>query len=176
MSNIEVEVRSFISEHKYKQLIEIMNQQGGFIDEINEETVYFSGEKDLRIRRDNKKAYLILKEGKIHDKHRKEIEIECQRNDFRKLEDLLINLGFEVKIRWFRKRKIYKWNDIKVLLDDTKGYGYIVELEKIGNEADKEKIYKKLEQNLKGLEVQITPKEKFDKKFQYYKENWRTLV
>ncbi len=176
MSNIEVEARSFISEQQYEKLIETMNEQGQFIDEVNEETVYFSGEKDLRIRKDEKNAYLILKEGKIHDKHREEMEIECQINDFEKLEDLLMNLGFEVKIRWFRRRKIFKWNDIKVLLDCTKGYGYIIELEEIGNEESKETIYKKLERNLNNLKVQITPKEEFDEKFQYYKENWKTLV
>jgi len=31
-------------------------------------------------------------------------------------------------------------------------------------------------QKLKSLGIEITPKEEFDKKFQYYKENWKSLI
>ena len=61
-------------------------------------------------------------------------------------------------------------------LDFTKGYGYIIELEKMSSEDNKEKEYENLRQKLKSLGIEITSKEEFDKKFLYYKENWKILT
>jgi len=176
MRNIEIEVRSFISRKEYKNLLSRLKKEAEFIDSVEEETLYFEAKnKDLRIREDKKQAYIILKEGKIHDDSREEIEIGLKKNDFRKIKNLFKKLGYKEEIRWFRKRKIYKWRGAKVFLDDTKGYGLIIELEKIGTAKNKEKIHKDLENKLKYLGVKITPKEVFEKKFKYYKKNWRKI-
>ena len=174
--DIEVEARSFIFPKEFKRLAEFFNRKAKFEKEITDETVYFSGPKDLRIRRDAKNAYLILKEGKIHDKYRREREIVLKRADFGKLEDFLKALGFKVEIRWQRERRIYYWQGVKVFLDDTKGYGRIIELEKISRVEDKEKVYAGLVEMLKFLNVKITPKAEFDQKFEDYKKNWRKLL
>lgn len=176
MKNIEIEVRTFISPAQYKNLERKFNKIAKFLVEINDETIYFSSKRDLRIRRDNFHAYLILKAGKIHDDFRDEIEIKLKREDFEKLKDLLRSLGFKIKIVWFRKRKIFDWKGIKVFLDDTKGYGKIIELEKVGKAGEEKAVHKKLENKLKSLGIKITPKEVFDKKFEYYKNNWKKVL
>jgi predicted adenylyl cyclase CyaB len=117
-----------------------------------------------------------MKKGEIHDNHREELEIKFGKEEFEKLEKLFLSLGFNVQIKWFRKRFEFQWQDISVCLDFTKGYGYIIELEKMASEEDKEKEYENLKQKLESLNIHLTPKEEFDKKFLYYKENWKTLT
>lgn len=177
MKNIEIEVRSFISDKEYKKLLKELNKEAKFLDSIKEETVYFETPKgDLRLRRDQKRAYIILKGGKIHDSFREEIEIKCEKKDFEKIKKLFLKLGFKARIRWFRKRMIYRWKGIKLFLDDTKGYGKIVELEKITDIKERRKIHKNLENKLKSLGVKITPKKVFEEKFKYYKNNWIKIL
>jgi len=72
---IEVEARSFLTKKQWLALRRFFDGQAKFLGEGFDETVYFSAPKDLRTRRDNRAAYLILKGGKIHDAHREEIEI-----------------------------------------------------------------------------------------------------
>ena len=62
------------------------------------------------------------------------------------------------------------------MLDYTKGYGYIIELERISSEKEKEKIFEMLKKKLIKLNVNLTPKEEFDRKYKYYKKNWKKLV
>lgn len=177
MKNIEVEIRSFITKPDYENLLDRLNREGALLDKIKEETVYFEAKnRDLRIRKNEEEAFLILKEGEIHDASREEIEIKLRVDDFHKIKDLLNKLGNKDSVRWFRKRIVFKWDDVKVFLDDTKGYGLILELEKIGNAKNKAKIYKYLEQKMKSLGVNTTPRKVFEKKFKYYKKNWRKIL
>jgi predicted adenylyl cyclase CyaB len=174
--NIEVEVRSFISPIQYKSLERKLNKVARPLKKIKEETIY-CGNEDLRIRRDGNFSHLILKSGKIHDNFRNEIKIRFERADFEKLRDLFEKLGFNVDVMWFRERKIYDLKGIKVFLDKTKGYGMIIELEKFGTEQNKKKIYNDLKAKLLTLGIkEITPKKEFDKKFKYYKNNWRKIL
>ena len=175
MNNIEIEARSFISKNEYERLLKILREEAKFLESVEEETVYFEAkDKDLRLRKNEKEAFLILKEGKIHDDSREEIEVRIKRDDFGKIEKIFKKLGYRDKIRWFRKRIIFKLGNIKVLLDNTKGYGLILELEKIG--TAKEKVHKYLEQKIKSLGIKITPRKVFEKKFKYYKNNWRKIL
>jgi len=176
MKKFEVEVRSFISNSQYKNLIKELKRIAKFKGEINEETVY-CGSEGLRIRKNDKSAYLIFKSGKIHQDFRREIEVKFKREDFEKMKELFERIGFPIKAVWLRKRKIYRWEGIKVLLDDTKGYGKIIELEKIVKGKDKEKTFADLKTKLLLLGIKkITPKEIFDKKFKYYLKNWKKLI
>lgn len=159
-----------------KKLTRKLNKIAKFEKEINEETVY-CGDENLRIRRDDKTCYLILKAGKIHQNFRKEIEIEFKREDFEKMKDLFERIGFPIKAIWLRKRMVYDWNGVKVFLDDTKGYGKILELEKIVKEKEKEKAFSELKSKLLTLGIKkITPKEIFDEKFKSYLKNLRKLI
>ena len=117
-----------------------------------------------------------MKRGKIHDEWREEIEVKFPREDFEKLEKMFSLLGLKVRIKWFRNRYEFDWNGIAVSLDYTKGYGYIIELERMCSEDERERILEMLKQKLKQLDIPLTPKEEFDKKFKYYEENWSKLV
>lgn len=174
--DIEVEVRSFISEDQYNKLLGFMQKNAKLIKKDNQITYYFSGDNDLRIQKNDFFSKIWLKKGKIHDPHRKEIELKFSKEKFGQLEKLFLSLGYEIDIKWFRKRHLFGWNDIEVAVDFTKGYGYIIELEKMSDEKDKEKVYEFLKNKLEELNVNLTPKEEFDKKFSYYKENWRKLT
>ena len=176
MNNIEVEIRSFISENKYKELLEFFKKEAELLKKDYQESFYFDSKEDLRIQRNNFYSKVWLKRGKIHDDSREEIEIKFNREDFEKLEKLFLFLGFNIEIKWFRKRFQFKWEDVIVCLDYTKGYGYIIELEKITSNKNKEKTFKKLEEKLKSLNIKITSKEEFQKKFNYYKKNWKNLI
>ncbi len=173
---IEVEIRSFITKEKYEELIERLKKEGEFLGEDFQETYYFDAKEDLRIQRNSFFSKIWMKKGKIHDSQREEIEAKFDRNDFEKLERIFLAIGFSVSVKWFRKRHSFRWQGIDVAVDFTKGYGYIIELEKMAGEENKEKTLEMLKQKMKVLGIQLTPKEEFDKKFQYYKENWRKLA
>jgi predicted adenylyl cyclase CyaB len=175
--NIEVEMRSFISDAQFEKVKSILDIDFEFIGKLSEVTVYFSGEKDLRIRKSEDGAFLILKEGKIHDDARKEFEIRFNIEDFDLMIELLKALGYEVEIQWFRERLEYKKNDARVLLDDTKGYGKILELEEMVESGQEGDARKRLLDLIGDLGIsEITTKEEFNKKFEYYKENWKNLI
>jgi len=174
--NIETELRSFISKEKYHEMIEFFKKNGEFVSEDYQETYYFDCEQDLRIQKNNFFSKIWMKKGKIHDDSREEIEIKFAKEDFEKLEKLFLELGYEVKIKWFRNRHSFKWNGVDVMIDYTKGYGHIIEMEIMSNEDNEDLSLKILHEKFKELGIEITSREEFDKKFNHYKENWRELV
>lgn len=179
MRNIEVEIRAFISKEKYSELLEFFNSNADLVKEDFQETHYFNCEQDLRIQKNNKGSRIWLKKGAIHDDAREEIEIftsENDENNFDNLGKLFNTLGHDVEIKWLRKRNQFDWNGVKVCVDYTKGYGYILELEKISDEENKENVLRELREKLRELGIEETPKEIFNEKYNYYKENWRELI
>ncbi|MFP4045558.1 MAG: CYTH domain-containing protein [Candidatus Aenigmatarchaeota archaeon] len=173
---IEVEVRSFINEEEYNRLIELLENIAEKVNEDTQITYYFSGEQDLRIQKNNQFAKLWLKGGQIHDKQREELEVRFDREDFGELEKLLKMLGYGVEIKWYRKRHKFEWNGYEVCVDHTPGYGRIVEIEKMCEEDEEGEIYQELLDALEELDVEKTPKEKFDKRYQTYKNNWQEIL
>lgn len=174
--NIEVETQNFITKEQYEELLEFFKQNAEFIKEDFQETFYFDENSNLRIQRNNSGAKLWHKSGNVHDEFMEEIEIPGKREDFEKMEKFLNKLGHFVKIKWLRNRNQFNWNGTKVCLDFTKGYGYIIELEKISDDENKEKVLQELKQKLSELGILETPKEIFTEKYNYYKEHWRELI
>ena len=173
---IEVEVRSFISEGKYEELINFFSKNGKLISTDNQTTFYFDAKTDLRIQKNDFFSKIWLKKGKIHDDAREEIEIKFRKEDFENLERLFLTLGYNVAIKWFRKRHTFAWQGVNVMVDFTKGYGYIIELEKKASEKEKDKTLEMLKQKMSLLKIPITPKKEFDEKYEYYKKNWKSLI
>jgi len=174
---IEVELRSFVTKEQYEKLLDFFSIEAKLLKDDNQETHYFAGESDLRIQKNNYFSKIWMKKGKIHDESREEIEIKFPMEDFGKLQDLFESLGYKVHIKWFRDRKQFDWNGIDVSLDYTKGYGHIIEMELlVKEENEKIEALQKLKDKFKHLGIDITPKEVFNEKFAYYKENWRSLV
>jgi predicted adenylyl cyclase CyaB len=175
--NIEVEARTFIGDGQYESIKKILDDGFKLEKILQEVTVYFSGEKDLRLRKNETEAYLILKEGKIHDNFRKEFEIRLAREDFDNMKELLESLGYVVEIEWHRKRLAYKGDGMEILLDDTEGYGKILELEKLAEEGKEKETHDELLREMERFGIaEITPREEFDKRYGYYKQHWRNLI
>jgi hypothetical protein len=63
-----------------------------------------------------------------------------------------------------------------VCLDYTKGYGYIIEIEKLCEEKDKNYYEDLIKSKFKELNIEITSKEDFSQKFKDYEKNWRNLT
>tara|TARA_Y100000034_G_scaffold45400_1_gene55833 strand:+ start:11450 stop:12001 length:552 start_codon:yes stop_codon:yes gene_type:complete len=174
--NIEVEVRSFISKEQYEKLLEFFKKNAELVKEDFQETHYFNCDEDLRIQKNNFGSKIWMKKGKIHDDSREELEIKTSKEDFNNLSKIFNSIGLCVEIKWLRDRKQFNWRGIKVCLDYTKGYGYIIELEKMSSEENKEKILEEIKQKFNELKIVISTKEEFEKKFNNYKENWENLI
>mgnify|MGYP003405835104 CR=1 FL=1 len=173
---IEAEIRSFLSKEQFAQLISLFQEQGTFINTDEQETYYFQSEHDLRIQKNNFFAKIVLKQGKVHDEAREELEIKVERDQFAGLESLFTSLGYPVKIKWFRTRHTFDWGDIKVMLDYTRGYGYIIELEKMCEEKDQSASLTLLKTKLAELGVSLTERAVFEEKFKNYEQNWKQLT
>lgn len=170
---IEVEIRSFIDDDQYRRLDYFFSKNAKLIVDDEQETHHLSGEKDLRIQKNSRHSKIWMKGGKIHDDQRDELELKMETEKFPLLEKLFRELGYETEIKWFRKRKEYEWNGITVCLDDTRGYGKIIELEKMIDSDDKEKTLELLKSRMNDLNVTLTPKEEFNEKYEDYKKNWK---
>ena len=176
MKHIEVEIRSFISKEEYERFLTFFRANAKFLTEDYQETYYFDCPQDVRIQRNDHFSKIWMKKGKLHDDQREEIEIKCDRGEFEKLEEIFTALGFNVQIKWFRRRFEFFWNDCTVCLDDTRGYGYIIELEKMSLEDEQDKNLELLKKNLSLLKISQTTKEEFHQRFLHYKEHWKELV
>lgn len=174
--NIEAEIRSFITKEQYETLIEYFKENADFLKEDEQETHYFDTKEDLRIQKNNFFSKIWMKKGKLHDEHREEVEIKLGKDEFEKLQKVFAAAGHNVKIKWFRKRHEFSWKDISVCLDFTKGYGYIIELEKMCSESDKEQTVEMLKQKLNSLNIPLSKREEFDQRFKDYEQNWQTLT
>lgn len=174
--NIEVEIRSFLSASQYQNLLSFFHQYGQLLKKDYQITYYFEGRQDLRIQQNNYYSKIWLKSGKMHDCQREELEIKFSREQFEDLVKLFQILGYKIKIQWLRHRHEFIWEGINVCLDNTKGYGFIIELEKISTARDQTLDLKILKEKLESLRIDLTPKAIFDQKFQEYQKNWRKLI
>ena len=162
--NVEVEIRAFIDEKKYENLLDFFSENSKKIDEEEQETHYFNTKEDVRIQETNTYSKIWMKRGRLHDDSREEIEVKLAKVDFSKLKEIFKALGHNVEIKWFRKRHTFLWGNITVMLDYTKGYGYIIELEKMIDDKNTEDTLLLLRNKLKELGVQETSKEEFNQR------------
>ena len=171
-----MEVRSFISEKAYHKLLAFFTEQAQLVKHDEQESHYYDCPQDLRIQQNQFYAKIWLKKGILHDPAREEIEVQVPKEDFPKLQQLFAAMGYNVNIKWFRTRDQFQWDDITVTVDYTKGYGHILELEKMASPQTKEETLHHLREKLAELQIPETPKLIFDQKFQWYKENWQSVV
>ena len=174
--NIEVEIRSFISVEQYQHLKQFFTTEGTLLEQDEQETHYLQTSEDVRIQQNQSSAKIVIKAGKVHDESREETEIICPPAEFRKMETLFSTLNIPTKIKWFRQRHKFIWEGITVCLDFTRGYGYILELEKMATAEEKEKIITLLKEKLARLGIPLTPREEFEQQFKHYEQNWRELT
>lgn len=171
---VEVEVRTFIDD--YDTWKHFFDEHAELVSDDYQKTVYFDCDEDLRIQKSQESSKVWLKKGALHDDSREELEIQFDVDDFETAKDLFEYLGYTTDIKWFRKRRKYRWKDITVCLDKTEGFGEVLEFEKMTDETNKEEIYTMMKEEMKSLGVDISTDEEFEERYQYYKENWRDLI
>jgi len=176
MPVIECELRSFLSEERFDVLRERLTLEGECLGTDEQVTYYFEGPRDLRIQKNGSYAKVWLKKGEMHDDAREEIEIRTAKENFEALYELFLTLGYAVSIEWYRTRHTFKWHGIDVMLDHTRGYGHIIELEKCCDPERKTETLEELHRLLGELGVMQTPVEEFRKRFDDYRQHWRTRI
>ena len=131
----------------------------------------------IRIQKNDTHSKIWIKIGKsLHDPIHEEIEIKFAKKDFEALEKAMAVMGFAPKIKWFRLRHTFKWRGISVMLDRTRGYGNIIELEKMCSKRESKAALILLEKKLAELGIKRTGPEEFNRRYAYYKRNWRNLT
>jgi predicted adenylyl cyclase CyaB len=173
---IEVEVRTFLTKNQYNRLKKFFKKNAKLVEKSHQETIYFDTKQDFRIQKSGTYSKIWMKGGKMHDEKRDELEIKFAKEDFGPMLKLLNKLGLKNSIKWLRERNTFLWNGINVMLDNTIGYGYILELEKLSDSKHKDKALKELKVLMNFLGLSPTPKEEFGKRYSYYKKHWRSLI
>ena len=174
--DIEVELRCFLTRKRYEELLALLSREGKQVAEEEQETHYLDEQGALRIQKSTTHSKVWYKAGKLHDEQRQEIEVRARRDDFPEFERLFKALGYKTYIKWIRNRKEFEWNGVSVMLDYTKGYGYILELEKKSDESNKDKDLTMLKERFAELGLQPSPKDEFDRKYREYSANWDKLI
>lgn len=176
---IECELRAFVADDEHARLLERLRSDGAYAGEDDQETWYFegNGDPDLRIQRNTKGSKIWYKDGKMHAEARREIEVPCRSaDDFGNLEALFTALGYRVAIKWFRRRHAFTLGDISIALDDTRGYGKVVEFEKLCLPHEREAALKGLTAKMAEYGIAPSPKEEFERRYAAYKKDWRALT
>jgi predicted adenylyl cyclase CyaB len=176
MKSIEVEIRSFLTDDEYERLSALFDKRCGSSPEDVQVTYYFDTPTDVRIQRNSNGCKIWMKHGQLHDDAREEVEIHCAHEDFEKLKQLFSALGHAVKVVWLRKRRTYRWDDMTVCIDDTEGYGKIIELEQMATDGDQARVLQGLRERLLELGISETPKEEFRRRYMEYLGRWRTII
>lgn len=173
----EVEKRSFISEDKYNELISHFKSHNYYLKEERQITYYFQGNIDFRLMNSSKYLKMWLKKGNLHDDIKEEMSVIIDKKYETDLLKMLVILGYEVEIKWFRKRLQLTYRDFEVTLDYSIGYGFIIEFKlMINNELDIDKAKKRLEDVFIDFGINTSSKEEFTNKYNDYKENWENYT
>lgn len=177
----EVEVRSLLKPQGYRKLYNYLKKQGKLLEDIKEETINFrSRQGDLLLRRSEIGTKLTYKVGRVTDDIRSEMEVMADKDDFEEFEQIMLALKFKVNSRWFKKRKKFRWQGYTICLDNVKGLGLMMEMEKLVDSRMRVKARKDLQQKLKGLfdkfDLPVTTKPAMDKVLLNYNKNWQKLI
>jgi adenylate cyclase class 2 len=89
-----------------------------------------TGDSFLRIRKTNGKTIFTFKRGEEMNS----IEREFTVSDAEQLKDTLVFLGFRPEVRVVKTRRKTKYKDYEICLDEVKGLGNFIEIEKITDE------------------------------------------
>lgn len=172
---IDCEVRTLLTAEQFQSMKDFFAANAELKNEDTQETRYFAGEHDLRIQKTQHRAKIWLKEaGAFSD--RNEIAINVSPTKFDAFAELFSTLGYETAIIWVRHRKTYLWEGINVSIDDTKGFGQVLELKKSCDEEWRLETMEVLRTRLTKLGLKPTPKPQLAERFGVYRANWKELL
>lgn len=105
---------------------------------------------------------------------RREFEVKIPSLTLEKLDELVLNSGFEYQAKWSRERTEYKLKDVNVAIDKNAGYGYLAEFERVVDDETKVPEAKASLRKLVGeLNIEELPQDRLERMFAYYNAHWQ---
>ncbi len=172
---VENEVRSLIDEARHNELLHFFQKEGEIVKEDEQLTFYFNAEQELRIQINDFFAMAQIKSGNMHDEQRKKTTIKTERENFPYLFALFDGLGYEVESRWNRVRHEFRWEGMKVTLNDTQGYGYLIDIEFMTQIKNKRTV-ERLKRKLQKIGIRPSTKQELNERYQWYIKEGQTVV
>ena len=172
---IEVEKRAFLDKDEHQRILDFFLQVSKVEKDERQITTYYDCDADLRLMVTNTShAQLWLKKGEMHDSYREEFVVRYNKDDYDCFRKILDILNYNISIKWYRSRKVFKWKDVVVTIDYSVGYGYIIEIEmEVERKSEISKAEEYIDSIFRSLNVNITPKQQFKEKFKDYAFNWK---
>ena len=171
---MEVELRAFIDANQYGDLLQRLRREGVETEHTRQITHYLETEVDTRIQFSTTGGRVWQKLGRMHDTARKELEVITSTADAKVLLQIFLNLGYDIKVTWYRERRTFRVSELQVMLDDTVGYGQIIEVEVLSEESAVEANRQRLRDYLTVLGIEPTCREIFDNAYSEYLRSWRS--
>ena len=171
---IEVEMRSFLTDGTYHTLLRQFRVDGHDVCPVRQITYYLDSGVDTRVQISRNSGKLWQKLGKMHDAMRTEFEVALSRKDAKELLQIMENLGFAVKVVWYRERVEFNIGQLTVSLDHTIGYGRILEVEILCEESEANGSRDLLSKFLTEIGIAQSSKEEFDTAYRRYLLEWRS--
>ncbi len=173
--NIEIELRGPLSESRYGELADFLENNGEFIKDkkrvLIDYSTFIKGQelegrtKDIRLRATNGIPEIIIKLGEWKGSdQRKELSIKTEPGTFDTLVQIYAALGYGKGMLCVRDIKVYRYRDAEFALCQVPGHSYYFEAEKLINNMDeKDKIKRELETICDELELKrFTDEQYFD--------------
>ena len=108
----------------------------------------------FRVRKTNTSCYVTYK--KQHFKGKLWIysdEYETKIEDYDTIINIISLLGLEPLITVHNKRKIYKYKEYEIELEDVEGLGIFIEVERISNDKDEMKVKEEIRDFIRSLKL-----------------------
>ncbi len=176
MGKFEVELRGYITPEKYSELLTFFKTQSKMFSSDDQVTYYFDAPIDIRLQQNLHGSKIWMKKGEMHSSAREEVEVHFGKEDFDSLKSMFLMLGYNVKVKWFRKRHSFMWKGFEVCLDSNRGFGHVIEIEKKSDALGKTDALLEIEAVFKELDVSVTPQEEQKQKYEHYVANWQELT
>jgi adenylate cyclase class IV len=173
---VEVEIRAFINDEMYANLSQFFAANGRLVEASRQITHYIDHAVDTRIQLSSRGGKIWQKLGKMHDTARRELELLCTNEQAEITLNIFANLNLPIRVSWFRKRKTFLCGEIKICLDETIGYGRIVEAEIKCNGDETRVAEKKLLDFFADMGIKPSDRETFDNAYNLYLTKWRELT
>ena len=80
-------------------------------------------------------------------------EYETKIEDYDTIKKIIFLLGLEPLITVHNKRKIYKYKEYEIELEDVEGLGIFIEVERISNDKDEMKVKEEIRNFIRSLKL-----------------------
>jgi adenylate cyclase class IV len=170
---VEVEVRAFTTKEQYDELLVKLAGSFELVEHTRQITKYLDTLVDTRIQVSTHGGRVWQKLGQMHDAAREELEVLMSKQDARRMLQIFENIGMKVKVTWFRERRSFLDGPYRISVDETIGYGRIIEVESQCEPSDVTQRRQDVLRKLHALGFEPTDRKCFDSAYSEYLQTWR---